>query len=131
MSSKTQTLPKFAGGVNIALWTLQILIAVVFLTSGFIKLSGNASVVESFDRIGLGQSFRYLTALIEVASAMMLLVPKLIPIGALLLACTMVGAIVTHLFVFGDSPIVPIVLLGFNAVILWQRRKLLTAVFGA
>ncbi len=57
MNTKTQTLPKFAGGKNIALWILQILTAAVFLMAGFIKLSGDPMMVEGFAKIGLGQWF--------------------------------------------------------------------------
>lgn len=123
INTKTQTLPKFAGGVNIALWIPQILTAAVFLMAGFIKLSGDPTMIESFDRIGLGQWFRYLTGAIEIVSALLLLlVPRLIPIGALLLICTMFGAIAAHLFVFGDSPLVPVILLAFNVAIFWTRH---------
>ena len=123
MNTKIQTLPKFAGGVNVALWILQILVAAVFLMAGFIKLSGNPMTVESFDKIGLGQWFRYLTGAIEIISALLLLVPRTITVGALLLICTMLGAIATHLFVIGDSPLVPIILLAFNGAIFWVRYK--------
>lgn len=121
MNAKTQTLPKFAGGANIALWILQILTAAVFLMAGFAKLSGDPKMVEAFANIGLGQWFRYLTGAIEIVSALLLLVPRTIPVGALLLICTMLGAVATHLFVFGDSPIVPIILLAFNAAIFGGR----------
>ena len=121
INTKTQTLPKFAGGVNVALWILQILTAAVFLMAGYSKLSGDPKMVEAFANIGLGQWFRYVTGSIETVSALLLLVPRTIPVGALLLICTMLGAIATHLFVFGDSPIVPIILLAFNVAIFWKR----------
>ncbi len=121
MNTKTETLPKFAGGKNIALWILQILTAAVFLMAGFTKLSGDPLMVEAFANIGLGQWFRYLTGTIEIVSALMLLVPRLVPVGALLLICTMLGATATHLFVIGDSPLVPIILLAFNVAVFWLR----------
>ncbi len=121
INTKIQTLPKFAGGKNIALWILQILTAAVFLMAGFTKLSGDPLMVEAFANIGLGQWFRYLTGTIEIVSALMLLVPRLVPVGALLLICTMLGATATHLFVIGDSPLVPIILLAFNVAVFWLR----------
>jgi putative oxidoreductase len=131
MNAKTQTLPKFAGGVNILLWILQVLIAVVFLMAGFIKLSGDPKMVEAFANIGLGQWFRYLTGAIEIGSALMMLVPRTILVGALLLICTMFGAIATHLFVIGDSPLVTFILLLFNVVIFLGRMERLPAIIGA
>jgi hypothetical protein len=51
------------------------------------------------------------TGLIEVGSAVALLVPSLAPFGAMALVPTMTGALLTHLFIVGGSPIVPAVLL--------------------
>jgi putative oxidoreductase len=121
MNAKTQTLPKFSGGANVALWILQILSAIVFLIAGFAKLSGSSPMIEAFDRIGIGQWFRYFAGAVEIFSAVLLLVPRAAATGALLLVCTMFGAIAAHLFVFGDSPLAPLVLLVFNAVIFWKR----------
>ena len=43
--------------------------------------------------------------------------------GAAALAVTMVGAIVTHLFIIGGSPAIPIVLLAATSAIAWARRS--------
>jgi putative oxidoreductase len=106
---------------NIALWTLQALTAAAFLMAGSLKLSGQPALVEMFDKIGLGQWFRYLTGSIEVVSAILLLIPKVTPVGAGLLVCTMSGAIITHLVKIGGSPAPAIVLGCFAAIILWGR----------
>lgn len=121
INTTTRMPEKFGVGWNIALWILQVLTSVAFLSAGFIKLSGNPLMVEEFGKIGLGQWFRYLTGAIEVASAVMLIVPQLIPIGALLLICTMFGAIVVHLFFIGGSPVMPSILLLFNLIIFLAR----------
>ena len=105
---------------NVALWALQILTAAAFLMAGFGALSGHPMMVETFDKIGIGQWFRYVTGAIEVASAILLLIPRLTPVGAALLVCTMVGAVLNHL-VFGGSPVPALVLLCFAAIILWGR----------
>jgi hypothetical protein len=57
-----------------------------------------------------------------VTSAILLLTPRFAGVGALLLIPTMVGAILTHLFIVGGSPVVPIVLLVVMAVIAYGRR---------
>jgi uncharacterized membrane protein YphA (DoxX/SURF4 family) len=85
-------------------------------------------MVVLFEAIGIGQWFRYVTGLIEVVSAVGLLVPALAPFGALLLASTMVGAIATHLFIVGGSPALPGVLLLGLSVVVWARREQLSAV---
>ena len=48
--------------------------------------------VSSFDKIGIGQWFRYVTGVIEIASAILLLIPRLTPVGAALFVCTSVYA---------------------------------------
>jgi uncharacterized membrane protein YphA (DoxX/SURF4 family) len=110
---------------NIFLWILQILAAAMFLMAGGSKLAGAPPMVAMFAKIGIGQWFRYVTGGIEVASAILLLIPRLSALGGFLLACTMIGAIITHVFVVGGNPGIPIVLLLITAIITWQRRKLL------
>jgi putative oxidoreductase len=105
------------------LWILQVGSAAMFLFAGGLKLAGVPMMVQEFGIIGLGQWFRYFTGGLEVISAVLLLVPSLAFFGALPLAATMVGAILTHLFIIGGSPVVPIVLLGTTTSIAWARRN--------
>ena len=115
---------------NVALWALQILTAAAFLMAGFGGLSGQPMMVETFDKIGIGQWFRYVTGGIEIASAILLLTPRLTPVGAALLVCTMTGAVLTHLVMIGGSPVAALVLLCLAAVILWGRFGTLQALLG-
>ena len=108
-------------GKTIALWSLQILVAVAFLMAGFAKLSGQPIMVQMFEKIGIGQWFRYVTGTIELVSAILLLVPRVVPLGAALLVCTMCGAVLTHLVKLGGSPLPALVLGGLAAFILWLR----------
>ena len=109
--------------LRVVLWTLQIVAAALFLFSGALKLSGAPMMVQMFGAIGLGQWFRYFTGGLEVISAVLLLVPSLARFGALALAVTMVGAIVTHLFIIGGNPAVPIALLAATTTIAWVRSR--------
>jgi len=104
-------------------WTLQVGTAAMFLFAGTLKVAGVPMMVQMFGSIGLGQWFRYFTGGLEIVSAVLLLVPSLAFFGALALAATMVGAILTHLFIIGGSPAVPIVLLVATATIAWVRRN--------
>ena len=106
----------------IALWVGQLALAGMFVLAGGSKLAGAPALVGLFDAIGVGQWFRYVTGLIEVGSAVALLVPPLAPFGAIALAATMAGAILTHLFVVGGSPAVPVVLFIGSLVVAWARR---------
>ncbi len=107
---------------NVALWVLQIAAAAMLGMAGFAKLAGDPQMVAMFDVIGLGQWFRYLTGGLEVLGAILLLVPALAGVGALMLAGVMAGAVLTHLFVVGGSPAIPLVLLVVLAVIAYARR---------
>ena len=107
---------------NAVAWVLQVLAAAMFLMVGGSKLMGAQPMVDMFAAIGMGQWFRYVTGGIEVVSAFLLLVPSTAPIGAALLVCTMVGAIITHLTVLHTSPAMPVVLLIVCGVIFWLRR---------
>jgi putative oxidoreductase len=108
---------------SIVLWAVQIALAGMFLLAGSSKLLGDPAMVGLFDAIGIGQWFRYLTGLIEVGSAVALLVPSFAVFGALALVATMVGAVATHLFIVGGSPALPAILLLGSAGVVWARRQ--------
>jgi uncharacterized membrane protein YphA (DoxX/SURF4 family) len=78
-------------------------------------------MIEMFDKLGLGQWFRYLTGIIELGSAIMLLIPLITFAGAALLVCTMTGAVAAYLFKLGGSPVPPLALLTLSGVIAWGR----------
>ena len=122
--SLTQTSPVRLGRLgSIARWAVQIALAAMFLLAGGSKLLGVPAMVALFEAIGVGQWFRYVTGLIEVSSAIALLIPSFAVFGALALVATMVGAIVTHLFIVGGSPAMPVILLLGSAVVAWTRRR--------
>jgi uncharacterized membrane protein YphA (DoxX/SURF4 family) len=109
--------------MNVGLWILQIGAAGMFLMAGFGKLTGDPQMVGMFDAIGLGQWFRYLTGSLEVLGAILLLIPRLSGLGALLLVGVMLGAVATHLFIIGGSPLIAIILLIVTGIIAWGRRQ--------
>ena len=106
----------------VALWLTQVALALMFLMSGGSKLAGAPAMVSLFDALGLGQWFRYVTGVIEVASGIALLVPSAAIFGAMLLIPTMLGAAAANLFL-GQSPAVPLVLLLLAAAVVWTRRN--------
>ena|SRR6516164_4095101 len=122
--SLTHTLPVHRGrAALVALWSVQILLAGMFLLAGGSKLLGAPPMVALFNAIGIGQWFRYVTGFIEVGSALALLVPAAAVFGALALVPTMIGAIVAELFIVGDSPVPPAILLVGVAAVVWARRN--------
>jgi putative oxidoreductase len=111
--------------LNLTLWILQASLSVLFLYLGASKMSlHDLFWVNLFAKIGIGQWFRYLTGSLEVACAAFLLIPRTSAIAAALLACNMVGAVLTHLLILRDG--YACVLPGFPLLILvavaWRRR---------
>jgi putative oxidoreductase len=119
----TNTLPADSGKVRlITLWILSGLLALAFLGAGGAKLAGAAAMVELFDKVGLGQWFRYLTGMLEVAGAIGLLISRYAFYAAILLALVMVGATIANLTVLGVSPAPTVVLLVLSGIIAWLRK---------
>lgn len=93
-------------------WIASILLSAVFLSEGAAKFRESRLWVQMFDQIGLGQWFRYFTGVVEVSGAVLLLIPAMRMWGALLLACTMCGAMMAHALVTGiGRPTLGVVLL--------------------
>lgn len=93
-------------------WTgrvLSVLAALVFLMSAVMKLVGGAEVAQGFEHLGLPESMRVPLAILEIACAVVYLIPRTSVTGAVLLAGYLGGAILTHWRV-GDPFYVPILL---------------------
>ena len=115
-------------GRNIASWIIRVLLAVAFLGAGGAKLAGVPMMVQVFDQIGIGQWFRYVTALVEIGCGLALFVPALTAIAALLLGVTMVFAVLTHLFILHTTPAPAVVLMLLAFTLVWLQRHRLPLV---
>lgn len=104
-------------------WVLAVAAAAMFLMAGYKKLSGDPMMIQVFDGVGLGQWFRYLTGALEVTGGIGLLVPRVSPFAALMLAIVMVGAIMAHLFRIGGNPLPAVLLLAACLGVTWLRRE--------
>ncbi|WP_375281512.1 DoxX family protein [Pseudooctadecabacter sp.] len=104
------------------LLAITALLTFAFGAAGLSKLAGVEMMVATFDAIGWGQWFRYVTGVIEVGSAVLLWVPGLQWIGAGLLVCTMSAAVLFHILVLGPS-FVPALVLGVLSAIVLIARK--------
>ena len=104
---------------------LRGLLTLAFVAAGLAKLAGAEMMVGTFDAIGVGQWFRYLTGIIEVGAAILLWLPGKQVMAAAILGGTMVGAVLAHLVILGPSA-VPAIILGLicAAVIYLHRNQL-------
>ena len=64
---------------------LRLLLSIAFLGAGGSKLAGFEMMVMTFDQIGWGQGFRYVTGAIEVIGVVLLWLPRRQVIGAAVL----------------------------------------------
>jgi len=125
----TSTSASLAGkSRNSGAWILQILLAAVFLAAAGAKLAGVPMMVQVFDQIGVGQWFRIVTAIVELAGAIALLVPGLAGLGALWLGATMFFATLTHLAILHTSAMPAMVLFVLTIFLAWLRRDQLRAI---
>jgi uncharacterized membrane protein YphA (DoxX/SURF4 family) len=108
--------------LDILLWCVQALLALVFIGASLAKLTGNAEAVALFTAVGVGQWLRYVTGILELTGAVLILVPKTSRIGAALLATIMLGALTAHLFILHVPPTTPGVLLLMSGLVVWGRR---------
>jgi uncharacterized membrane protein YphA (DoxX/SURF4 family) len=115
MALSTTAKPRFV-------WGIRILLALAFGAAGSAKLAGVPMMVATFDAIGWGQWFRYVTGVIEVLGAVLMLVPATGLLAGLLLGATMVGAALSHLLVVPGSPVPAIVLGALCAVVVVHLR---------
>ena len=90
-------------------WILRLGVAVVFLSVGADKFATKSMWVQLFDRIGFGTWFRYLTGILQVTGAVLVLVPRTFLVGIGILACTMAGAMTVWIVRFGapENAIIP------------------------
>jgi putative oxidoreductase len=100
---------------------LRILLSFAFVGAGGAKLAGIDMMVMTFDQIGWGQGFRYLTGAIEVMGVALLWLPRRQVIGA---------AILIHWFILGPSAVPAIILGVLCAAVLYIYRSQIPKVLG-
>ena len=90
-------------------WILRLAVAGVFLSVGSSKFGADSQWVKLFEQIGFGAWFRYLTGILQVSGALLVILPRTFLIGIRMLACTMVGAAGVWIVRFGapQNAIIP------------------------
>jgi uncharacterized membrane protein YphA (DoxX/SURF4 family) len=109
---------------------LRAALTLAFAGAGLAKLAGVDMMVATFDTIGLGQWFRYLTGIIEVGAVILLWLPGRQVLAGALLGATMVGAVITHLAILGPSALPAIVLGLLSAAVIYLHRDQINKTLG-
>jgi putative oxidoreductase len=105
-----------------ALRGLEFVMGALFLYLGGAKLLGTPAAVRLFRDIGWGQWFRYVTGVVEVSGALVLLIPALAGASALLLMSVMVAATGIELLVLHRPPAAAMACLCAHTIIARGRR---------
>lgn len=91
-------------------WALQLLLAVIFTITAYRKFVADPVPVATVEALGTGQWLRVAIGFAELAGAIGLLMPRLVPLAASCLALLMVGDVGTHLAIVGGSAVPALVL---------------------
>jgi hypothetical protein len=84
-------------------WALQILVAAILAQTLFFKFTAAEESVYIFTAVHAEPWGRIGSGVIELLASICLLTPSAVPLGAILTAATMSGAILSHLTVLGIS----------------------------
>ena len=111
-------------------WVLRIFVAVMLLQTLFFKFTGAEESVYIFSNLGIEAWGRYVSGILELISAVLILLPSTVLLGALFVVLIMSGAIISHLAflgveVMGDGGLLfgmAVFVLLISLRIIWLRK---------
>ena len=106
--SATHTRPVIGA---IALWTIQVLLALIFVFMALPKAFGNPIAVAPFEVIGLGIPGMVVVGWLELAGAIALLIPRLSGLASICQIPLMIGATILSTVVTPDLVAIPVITL--------------------
>lgn len=77
-------------------WAISVLLSLLFVFSGVMKLLNSSEVVQGFEHLGWPANLAVVIGVVELACAVLYLIPQTAVLGAILLTGYMGGAIATH-----------------------------------
>jgi putative oxidoreductase len=109
-----------------AVWAAAIVLAVAFVSVGLSKLEGASAMrwAERFEHWGYPANAQYIVGIFEILGGVGVLIPQWRRAASLILGALMVGALCTHV-VHGEFPriIPPLVLGGLAFLMYWSHRS--------
>ena len=106
----------------IVLWVLRVLMAALFLFAAFAKLTSMQIEVDAFAMLPVGQWFRYLVGLLELAGGIWVLIPTISGVGAIVLLVVDVGAFFAQILFLHQDWIHPIVIGAILVALIYLQR---------
>jgi putative oxidoreductase len=100
-------------------------VAAAFIFIGYTKFDNDpqGEWVQIFDRIGIGQWFRYLTGVLQVGGGLLMIFQRTLTIGAAMLAATMLGAAFVDIVLMGSPMFILPMLLLFIVATVWATSQ--------
>lgn len=86
---------------NIFTWIVKLIAVVILLQTLFFKFSGAEESIYIFTKLGVEPFGRIGSGIAELIASLLILIPRTTLLGALMGLGTMLGAIVSHLFILG------------------------------
>lgn len=86
---------------NTITWMVKLIAVIILLQTLFFKFTGAEESIYIFETLGLEPFGRLSSGVVELIASILILIPRTTLIGALLGLGTMVGAIISHLFILG------------------------------
>ena len=114
---------RVSGFRKVALWSLTVLLAGLFIFVGILKLTAAAPMVAQFTKFGLPSWSRPLVGVAEIVGAGLLIVPRTVTVGAAVLGVLMAGCAILH-FTSGEASksLPAIILIALLAIASYVRR---------
>lgn len=103
--------------IKISRWVLVIILALLFISSGYPKIVPGQSMIDRFLAWGYSKNFVLLIGVIELLGGVLIAIPRASFYASLLLFAVMLGAIYTHVSTGIGSPwfaVITAALLGLN-----------------
>ena len=88
-------------GKTIFIWIVKLIAVLILMQTLFFKFSSAEESVYIFTKLGVEPFGRIGSGIVELIASILILIPRTTLLGAVMGAGTMLGAILSHLFVLG------------------------------
>lgn len=90
-------------GKTLFVWIVKLIAVIILVQTLFFKFSGAEESVYIFTKLGMEPFGRIGSGIVELMASILILIPRTTLLGALIGFGTMLGAVLSHLFVLGIS----------------------------
>lgn len=86
---------------TVFIWIVKLVAVIILVQTLFFKFTGAEESVYIFTKLGIEPFGRIGSGVVELIASILILIPRTTLLGALLAMGTMMGALMSHLFVLG------------------------------